>query len=78
MQWIDIHKRLPEDYVRVLTLLFTNDNTQKTIVNSVQRKNYLNAAGKLILLRVWAEYNLQVTHWLEGVPEFPEVPKKEE
>ncbi len=74
MEWIDKHDRLPEKYARVLTLLFTNDGSQKTIVNSIQQRNYERADGSAVTLEIWAENNLSVTHWLEGVPGFPMPP----
>jgi hypothetical protein len=72
IRWVDTHYRLPEMFVEVVTLLF-----DKTLCsNSVQYHNVTDAAGGVTPVEQWYERNLQVTHWLEGVPPVPETGKE--
>ena len=73
-KWVSVDDRLPERHARVLTLLFNEDKW--LTMNSVQNRNIIQADGSIVSVFQWEEHNVEVTHWLEGVPELPEFPKK--
>ena len=72
-QWISITDRLPRPYVRVLTVLFNGDKW--LIVNSVQNTSIQQADGTQVDVIQWEEHNIEVTHWLEGIPAIPDSPQ---
>ena len=76
IKWVDIHDRLPDRYVQVLTLLFRNDGSYDMAMNSVQGKHVQKADGKLLTVYQWEKENLRVEYWLDGLPELPKVPPK--
>ncbi len=73
MNWIDIHDRLPEKFVAVITLLFKSDHFGDMCINSIQTRNIQKADGSIVEVNQWAEENLRVTHWLDGVPKLPDI-----
>jgi hypothetical protein len=72
LKWVKIHTSSPELFVSVWTLLFNGN----IIRNSIQLSNIQSANGKLIKVRQWYKENLYVTHWLAGMPDIPDPPKR--
>jgi len=74
IKWVNIHDRLPEKYVQVLTLFWKSDG-YKMCMNSIQGRYIREANGNLITVYQWENENLGVTYWLDGLPELPKVPQ---
>ena len=72
-KWIDIHDRLPERYVEVLTLMYSKGRGawHDVCTNSIQGKHHTNPNGSLLDVYEWSKEPLRVTHWLDGGLEFP-------
>lgn len=60
-QWTPITERLPMVGRRVVTLMRNND----LLINAVQRRNRLDAAGEYVVFVEWENANDSVTHWLD-------------
>ena len=83
IKWVNIHDRLPEKYVQVLTLLYRPNSNAKQVgtfynlcVNRIQGRHVREADGNLITVYQWEEENLRVEYWLDGLPELPKVPSE--
>ena len=74
MKWISIHDRLPEKYVRVLTLLYKRDGYELAM-NSIQVRSMREAGGKQLDVNQWENENIRVEYWLDGLPELPKPPR---
>lgn len=75
LKWVNIHDRVPEKYVQVLTLLWKSDGYDMSI-NSIQGTHVREADGNLLTVYQWEKENLSVEYWLDGLPELPKVPPK--
>ena len=71
-EWVSIHDRLPEKYVEVLTLMYSGGSGHDVCTNSIHGRHHRNPDGSLLELYEWSNEPLRVTHWLDGVPEFPQ------
>lgn len=84
LAWISIHDRVPEKYVKVLTLLYKHRHhggeqyIYEMCMNSIQGRHIREPNGSLLDVYEWAEENLRVEYWLEGLPKLPETPTKQE
>lgn len=75
IKWINIHDRVPERYIQVLTLLFrSGDCGYDMTMNSIQGMHVQEANGNLLTAYQWEKENLRVEYWLDGLPELPKVP----
>jgi len=76
IKWVNIHDKLPERYVEVLTLLFRSGGGYDMTMNSIQGRHVQEADGNLLTVYQWEKENLRVEYWLDGLPELPKVPPK--
>jgi hypothetical protein len=70
MRWISVKDRLPEDYERVVVIMWAHNDRPDPVVDHITPRNFLTATGEDISYPVWSSAPYQVTHWCH-LPSMP-------